>query len=156
MKPSARAGGRGAYLGLLVVFLSACGDTVEEPLIDMAGTYLVDKEHYRLLMMVEVEINHGPEAVRPDLASIGLFLEQLQLDLIMKADGSWTLRGSLGMQAVDDAGTWTVSGDEIAFRFTQQQGRPTDKTIVGTRAADGVLLVRTSPDQLGPFRMVRQ
>jgi len=156
VSPPARAGARGTCLCLLVGLLSACGDTAEEPQRGMAGTYLVDKENYRQLLMVEVEINQGPEAVRPDLASIGLFMEQLQLDLILKADGSWTLRGSLGMQVVDDAGTWTISGDEIAFRFTQQQGRPTDKTVVGTRAADGVLLVRTSPDQLGPFRMVRQ
>lgn len=147
---------RVACVGLLTALLAACGDGPADSQDALAGTYRVDKQHYRALLHEELTLKEGQTLEQPALHSLELYLEQMQIDLVLLADGTWTLKGNLAAEALDDRGTWTIVGDEIRFRFTHQNGQPAHKTVTGRREADGAVFVQPSAEMSGPFRMLRQ
>ena len=154
----AQAGTRPLLVVLLSLLHAACGGREPPTPGDrIAGAYVADREHYHEVLLTEFRMKEGREPDEPELAFFTLHAESLEIDFRLNRGRTWTLKGLMsGTHTLDEAGTWTLNGDEISLRFTRRQGKPAGGAVTVRIDEHGALLLQLSPDYPGPFRLVRQ
>lgn len=134
---------------LLIVLLgaSSCGDGAE-PAVDLAGTWLLDREAFTRSLLTERLEALAPEA-RATLAaekrSAWLAAARasardadLRVDLL--ADGAFVVRYRFGSEQGARRGTWRQSGREVVLRTTHTaSGKMAEPSEIAGRLEEGLL-----------------
>jgi len=146
-------------LGLVLVSclaLAACGGKSSSSGGGHAGLYSLDKAHLKQMALDNFKEQSGMTELPPEqVAMLDGMLAQAAIDLDLKADGTWTVKGTMGGEKLDEMGTWTVNGQAINFKTTKKDGNDASEEKTGS-IADGVIMVKPDDSAPGEIRLVRK
>lgn len=129
------------------------------------GQYTLDKsdlkERVMALMQEEMAKQHGGEVPDAMLQQFKPMIEtqaaqqaeQIQLDLEVRSDGSFTVTFASGGEPTTETGTWAADGDTITFTLPPEEGAndPASRTKMAVYQDDNIVM-KASEDT--PFDMV--
>jgi len=148
-------------LALMAVVALGCGDGS-----GLAGTYTLDKGKMKELMQksqggteMESALEGVPaearEAMGGMMDQMVQALENMEVELVVSADGTFTGTSSMMGQKDTSTGTWTKSGDIVTFVTKHEDGQGSDEPdSMRARYKDGTLTLIPDEGEQMPFEMV--
>ena len=118
------------------------------------GQWVIDEEHLGKNMTDLMKRTMPPGQEIP-AGTVEEAIAGANVTLDVKGDGTWTATGSMQGDPMDDAGTWTLDGDQLTVVWKKKDGKPGDQTVTATFEGDAIEI---KPEEDMPFalRMIRR
>ncbi len=125
-----------------------------------AGTWAIDKPHLKAAMLKlldemvakkidEVKKQYGidelPAEAKTQMEAemkdqrdaMAKQADEVTMEIVMSADGTWTAIGKFGPETKNEKGTWTLDGDQVTIKTTHEDGEKTDDPDMKTATWKG-------------------
>lgn len=130
----------------LATSLAACGSKASSP----AGTYELVKDQALIDGLKAIAANDNPEL---SAAKVEEMLKPLAATLVLKEDGTFTIRGNMGA-AFEASGTWTLAGKDLTLTSTRENGKDRKTPEVNKVVLEGDTITFPKDPKSQPFAMV--
>jgi hypothetical protein len=135
---------RNALIASALVFtfaLAACGDSASGPV----GTWVIDMDHMKGKLK---EMGMPEEMLKNMDAGMGVTWE-------IKSGGTWTAKGKMQGDAIDESGTWKLEGETLTVVKTSDKGKDVNEPLAAEYKGD-VIELKPEADMPFSLRMIRK
>jgi hypothetical protein len=115
-----------ALAAVALAVLPGCGSEDEAP-PSPVGTWVIELDHYAEQMLAFTKDMPGA----PKDAEY--FRKAAQVEVEVKADGTWTSIGRIEKHSINETGVWSLAGDELTIEWQTRSGKPAPKWVQTVR-----------------------
>lgn len=132
----------------VATLLAACGSKSASS--SAAGNYELVKNQALIDGLKATAANDNPELTA---AKVEEMLKPLAATLVLKEDGTFTIRGNMGA-AFEASGTWTLAGKDLTLTSTRENGKDRKTPEINKVVLEGDTITFPKDPKSQPFAMV--